>query len=483
MERPRSGNACARMDPGPSRRRGFVALARVSIALLALAGTSLTAAANAAPSTHTGPSGHDRFRFAETVFPGAGGEPNVSISPDGKTVLVDGLGGSAQGNDQPAALWRSTDGGTTFTRIKPHFDNTGGGDFDMRWLDDHTVVAADLSIGNGIYVDRSTDGGLHWTQTQIAEDQYDRPWLAVFKNNVYVIAKGFDGIPYCYTSTDGGRSFSPQPIPLYGIGADPNPVDSFVTNQNAYVDHAATDPVTGQLYVLFGIDDTKTYSQSNPVGVPDRLYVARLDKGPLGPQFTVLPVYEGGSGDGFINGFNWLTVDRAGTIYALGNGLHAGHQSMWLSSSTDKGAHWSKLVDVGEAGANSVYGSIAAGSNGTLALVYLRGTKTDPNQQQDWYVETAQILHANSPTPLVVRDRPVTQPIHTHDICMSGILCGVPGFGNDRNLLDYIWDAVAPNGTMFAVTASDGPATGSHGVDVVLVRQTGGPSFGPGVPS
>src|SRR5947208_1832733 len=404
MERAGSGNASDRMDPGLSRPRGLVALARTSIALLALVATSLTSAAYAAG--HPVASKGGGLRFAETALPGGGGEPNVSISPDGKTVLVDGLGGSAQGNDQPAALWRSTDAGTTFTRIKPHFDSTGGGDFDMRWLDDHTVVAADLSIGDGIYIDRSTDGGLHWTQTQVAEDQYDRPWLVTYKDTVYVIAKGFDGIPYCYTSTDGGKSFSPQPTPLYGIGADPNPVDSFVTNNNAYVDHAATDPRTGQLYVLFGIDDTKTYSPTNPVGVPDRLYVARLDKGPLGPQFTVLPVYEGGLGDGFINGFNWLTVDRTGTVYALGNGLHAGHQSLWISYSTDKGAHWSKLVDVGEPGADNVYGSIAAGSPGTLAAVYLRGTKSDPNQQQDWYLETAMISRANTAKPAVLRARP-----------------------------------------------------------------------------
>src|SRR5437764_14864083 len=220
MEWPGSGNASVRMDPGPSRRCGFVALARASIALLTLVATSLTSAAHAAthPVSSRGAGG---LRFAETVFPGGGGEPNVSISPDGKTVLVDGLGGSAQGNDQPAALWRSTDGGTTFTRIKPHFANVGGGDFDMRWLDDHTVVAADLSIGEGIYVDRSTDGGLHWTQTQIAEDQYDRPWLAVFHRHVYAIAKGFDASPYCYTITDRRKSYSAVPPPPCGTGAVP----------------------------------------------------------------------------------------------------------------------------------------------------------------------------------------------------------------------------------------------------------------------
>src|SRR5205807_7798898 len=263
-------------------------------------------------------------------------------------------------------------------------------------------------------------------QTSVAEDQYGRPWLATYRNRVYVVTKGFDGIPYCYTSTDGGKTFSPQPIPVYGTGVvpaeaggkQPTPVEAFGTNTNAYVDHAVTDPRTGDLYVLLGISSAETYSRANPAGVPNRMYVARLEQGPLGPQFAVNPVYLGGSGDGFIDGFNWLTSDRAGTVYVLGNGLHAGHQSLWLSYSKDKGVHWSKLVDVGEPGADNVYGSIAAGTPGTLGAVYLHGSKSDPNQQQDWYVETARITRANTPAPTVVRARPVAEPIHTNDISM-----------------------------------------------------------------
>src|SRR5207302_6848360 len=136
----------------------------------------------------------------------------------------------------------------------------------------------------------------------------------------------------------------------------------------------------GLLYVLCGIDSAETYGRQDPAGVPDRLYVARLASGPAGPQFAVDPVYLGGAGDGFIDGFNWLTIDRAGTLYALGDGLHHGHQSAWLSHSTDHGAHWSKLVDLGEGPGDDVYGAISAGSPGTLGLVYLHGTKAAPNQ-------------------------------------------------------------------------------------------------------
>jgi hypothetical protein len=454
----------------------------IALALTVAIALPVSAFAATGSGSHAGPSA---ITFRATILKSGGGEPNVSISPNGKVVLVDGLGGS------PANLWRSTDGGRTYKRIMPTFSSRGGGDWDMHWIDRRTVVAADLSLDQGIYVHRSTDAGLTWTTTQIHQDVYDRPWLGVAGNKVYIVAKGFDGIPYCFTSTDGGKTFSSTPIPLYGTGTtpaeagggSPNAVEAFGTNQNAYVDHVVTDPKTGDLYVLYGIDSGESYGQSNPTGVPDRLYVAHLEDGPAGPQFTSYPVYLGSAGDSFIDGFNWITIDAAGTLYALANGGHVGHQSTWLSYSTDHGKKWSKLVDVGLHGASNVYGSIAAGSAGTLAMTYLRGTTADPSKPQPWYAEFARITKANTAHPVVQTSRPVAAPIHTQDICFSGILCGVPGFGNNRDLLDYIWNAVSPNGTAFGVYASDGPATGGGGVSVIVIRQVSGPRFGPGAAS
>lgn len=425
------------------------------------------------------------IRFQTTVLKGAGGEPNVSVSPDGKTVIVDGLNGS------PATLYRSLDGGATFQLLQPTFAHTGGGDWDMHWIDNNTIVAADLSLENGIYVHRSEDKGTTWTTTQIHMDVYDRPWLAVAGKNVYVVAKGFDAVPYCFISNDGGKTFSPTPIPLYGTGTlpaeaggtSPNAAEALVENQDGYVDHAVADPESGDLYVLYGISGAETYSQSNPLGVPSRLYVAHLEDGPAGPQFVSYPVYLGDGTDGFIDGFNWLTIDSKGTLYVLGNGLHSGHESTWLTYSKDGAKTWSKLVDVGEAGATNVYGSIAAGTPGALAMVYLRGTTDNPSEKQPWYAEFARITKANTSHPVVARSRPIAQPIHTQDICFDGIVCGLPGFGNNRDLLDYIWDAITPQGKALGVYASDGPASGGAGVSVMFIRQVGGPSFGRGAPS
>jgi hypothetical protein len=441
--------------------------------------------ATAAPSRVARAASARAIRFQSTVFQGAGGEPNVSVSPDGSTVLVDGLGAD------PATLYRSTDGGRSFALIQPAFSRTGGGDWDMHWIDDHTVVAADLSLTDGIFVHRSEDGGLTWTTAQIHTDVYDRPWLAVDGQNVYVVAKGFDAIPYCFVSTDGGKTFAPTPIPLYGTGTlpaeaggtSPNAAEATVENQDGYIDHAVTNPKNGDLYVLYGLSSFATYSQKKPLGVPSRLYVAHLEDGPAGPQFASYPVYLGDGSDGFIDGFNWLTIDAKGTLYVLANGMHEGHESTWLTYSKDGGKHWSKLVDVGEAGNTNVYGSIAAGTPGTLAMVYLRGTKGDPAEKQPWYAGFARITRANTGHPSVVHSRPVPKPIHTQDICFDGIVCGLPGFGQNRDLLDYIWNVITPDGRALGVYASDGPATGGGGVSVIFIRQTSGPSFGPGAPS
>lgn len=421
------------------------------------------------------------LRFQTTIFKNAGGEPNVSVSPDGKTVLVDGLAGS------PATLYRSTDGGATFALLQPAFAKTGGSDWDMHWIDNHTIVAADLSLTNGIYVHRSEDAGLTWTTTQIHMDVYDRPWLAVAGDNVYVVAKGFDAIPYCFVSNDGGKTFSPTPIPLYGTGTlpaegggtSPNAAEALVENQDGYVDHAVANPETGDLYVLYGISSFETYGPDNPLGVPSRLYVAHLENG----AFVSYPVHLGDGGDGFIDGFNWLAIDSSGTLYVLANGMHEGHESTWLTYSKDGAKHWSKLVDLGAAGGTNVYGSIAAGKPGTLAMVYLRGTKENPSEKQPWYAEFARVTKANTPHPVVERTRPIAQPIHTQDICFDGIVCGLPGFGENRDLLDYIWNAVTPQGKAVGVYASDGPASGGGAVSVIFVRQVGGPSFGRGAPS
>jgi len=443
-------------------RRAFTLVAATLLVLL-----------GALPADSSGAAPVSALQFDHLVFKGAGGEPDMAISPSGRVMLVGGLG-----PDKPAALYRSTNSGKTFTKLSPSFSRVGGEDWDMYLLDDHTVVAADDTIGHGIYVHRSTDAGLHWTTTTIETDQYDRPWLDHFgRDLVYVVAKGFDGLPYLFRSTDGGASFGAPPIPLIVYGepgsGGPDPATGLFANQNGYVDHLVVDHRTGDVYVLYGIGAPSSYNTSQPLGASNQLYVAHLEQG----RFVSHAVYLGGPGDSFISGFNWMTVDRAGTVYVLCDGRINGHHSARLSYSKNHGRTWSNLVDIAPPGAANVYGAISAASPGVLALAYIRGSNEDPSTPQPWFAEMARVTGADTPSPKVNKVRAVAQPIHLEDICFDGILCGLPGFGNDRNLLDFIWVSVDPSGRSFGVFASDGPATGNSSgqtPDVILLRQTSG---------
>jgi hypothetical protein len=164
------------------------------------------------------------------------------------------------------------------------------------------------------------------------------------------------------------------------------------------------------------------------------------------------------------------------------------HQAPWLTYSKDHGKTWSKLLDLGTPGHASVYGAIAGGAPGQLGLVYYEGTKSDANTAQNWYATMAWVTRANTATPHIARKRVIAKPVHNADICLDGILCGAPGFGNNRNLLDYIDNTIGPDGHQWAVFASDGPATGVADssssrapVSVLLIHQTAGTSLGRGV--
>jgi hypothetical protein len=332
-------------------------------------------------------------------------------------------------------------------------------------------------------------------------DVYDRPWVGAFRNTLYLITKGFDAVPYLYRSHDLGKTFDPLPIPLYGTGVvpaeaggtSPTPVDALVTNQNAYVDNLTVDPRSGDVYVLYGIDAPESYPSSPPLGAPTRLYVAHLE----GDHMVSHEVTAGAGAnrDAFYAGFNWMTVDSAGTVYVVGNGKHDDgqgglQQEPWLSYSTDHGRTWSRLVNIGTRGRPSVYGAIAGAGRGQLGLVYYEGSKagSDSNTAQNWYATMAWVTRADTPTPHVERQRVVAKPVHNADICLDGILCGAPGFGNNRNLLDYIDNTIGPDGRQWGVFSSDGPATGVRNsgagnppVSVLLVHQLRGARFRAGV--
>src|SRR3954464_8653856 len=117
-------------------------LVAASLALATIAATPFVAGGAPGPQSTT------------KIFANAGGEPNITVSPSGRYVLADGLGG-----ESPSTLYRPTRYGRHFTLAVPKVPQSGGGDWDMHFINEKTVIAVDLSLGVGLYVDVLRDPG------------------------------------------------------------------------------------------------------------------------------------------------------------------------------------------------------------------------------------------------------------------------------------------------------------------------------------
>ncbi|MDX6225717.1 MAG: repeat-like domain [Frankiales bacterium] len=397
-------------------RRPLVAMAA---ALVALA-TSAVATAGSRPA--------DVRPYSVNVLPSLGGEPSLAVSPNGRNVMVTG------GGANPSRLFLSTDGGGHYRALNPVFPKKGGADFDIIWLDDHTLVAADLSLqGDGVLVHRSTDLGATWTSTSILNDVYDRPWVAHHGNTVFVVTRGVADAAYLYISNDGGRSFgSPELMNVGTADGGLGPPEAV----GLVVQNIATAP-DGTLYVL----------KQHDTG----LYVTRRVPGAF-DQFATYLVSPASTE----NGFSWLTTDRAGNVYVLAHELRGSVLGAWLYVSRDRGKTWSGGVNLSAGAGGSAFGAIEGGRAGELALVYLRGETSVSSDTQRWWAEVARVTGATTARPHVARVRPLGEPIHTQGICSLGVLCPP---GQNRELLDFISTRIARDGHIYAVVAATTPST------------------------
>ena len=353
-----------------------------------------------------------------------GPEPNIAVSPSGRMVMAGGGGAS------PSTFFRSSDGGRTFQQLHPTFLVSGGADFDLLWLDDRRLVAADLSVtGQGILIHRSSDAGLTWQTTVLDEDVFDRPWLARHGETVYVATRGLaDHLPFLFVSTDGGASFGPPEL-IQAVGTDTDDETMIATT---IVQHLAVAP-DGTAYVL--------------IQRSSGLRVFRREPG-LPATWVMTPVSPAQAD----NGFNWLTVDRAGAVYVLSHEVRGGVAGSWLYASTDRGAHWTPGTDLAPGRGGSAMASVAAGGAGELAVVYLRGERDRANVSQRWWAEVARVTEAASARPRVVAARPMAQVLHTGALC-ANLTCSPA----DRVLYDYVSVALTADGRALAVVASTSP--------------------------
>jgi hypothetical protein len=490
-----------------------VTLRRLVVVALAVALAGLPAGASAGASR--GGLHFASFELASTppapagtTCPGSTACRNQAVEPQ---IRADAAGtfyvSSENGLLAGTIAARSTDGGLHYTSLpSPNrvssADDTefapGGGDTDLATAPSknaagsYNVYVASLSLAD-VDVSTSTDGGATWrlnpTGAQIGGD--DREWIAADGASKVCISyhdlATFNVNVDC--SYDAGATFTQHALP----GAI-DAAHAFLL-QNNQIGNLAIDPAS---HVVYQILDGIASAGEAGCGFAGTCKYHAVWMGVStdgGRTFTDYPVYVGPSNAvSFNHQFPNVTVDRAGTVYAL----FSDDRDVYYAFSTDRGRTWSAPILVNGAPAQTaIFPWAVAGDPGKLDVVYYGTSYRDTSRTPDtfpssveWYAYFAQNLRATDPHSRFTQVR-ATGLVHMGAVCEGGVSCS----GN-RDLYDDFGVAASPTTGLASIAytedqyttgADDGPPPGctadrsnTHYCDrTAIATQIGGsPIFG-----
>jgi hypothetical protein len=384
-------------------------------------------------------------------------------------------------------VWKSTDGGRTWTWVAAPFNDAsssrpglGGEDTD--------IAVAPIKNANGFYniyvaslwvgstnVAISQDGGATWTVVPVnGEPVQDRPWLAASGSCVFYLS--YHAIAPYDTVVDKFDLCSPADQAV-GSAVDPTQTTLFAGNilptaSNRFgkqvVDNSPTSPHFGRIYVPMEGCATPSIAGEVPeegvgcAGTPE-IFVGYSDNGTTYTDSIVAPVATGKL-------FIWpatVATDSAGNVYVG----WFDDQHSYLAVSRDGGATWSKPVQVNAAPAlSSVYPTVAASAPGHVVVAFYGSTRA--GDADDAAVMGVPNTYAAAPWQLYLAtsddygatwaQQTVTPTIHTGVLCYNGSGCGqYPG---DRNLLDDFGVAISPTTGQPVVAFTDDQPGGVQGL-------------------
>jgi hypothetical protein len=494
-------------------------IAWLVLPVVALGSAALAVPSGAAPADRTAPYGP--FGFT-TVGLGAGhayGEPSLAMAPDGKHYAVS----TPTGGDDNATvdIWHSSDRGDTWAFSKFSSDS-GGGDSELDFRPDGTLLAADLELGTNqdSEIHRSTDFGKTWNAMgSAAGPEQDRQWFAHTPDGKRQFLVYHDLTlegEFFVESGDGGKTWDPVPH----IVNDPSQVPqapgfAFAPTEgstaplidegiNTFSGPMLIDNNAKDFYVVYSISNTESNLSPNGGGIP-----------PFGAVRGIVVAHSKDAGATWTNKyavvakpnpsdpskedsvgtmFPWGFLDQAGTVYVVfgstkDNGGGTDHYGFYYVYSTDKGAHWSKAKRIDglpEGKGSIVFNTGAAVSPGVIDVAWLqKDTSAIGTESGVWHPWFAQITDADSGHPQITRQRVTTVPNHRDGVCILGTICLLPAPVNqgsdDRSLLDFMELSVNPKTHMAGIVFADnGKFAPRSGPEVVYAAQTVQPKTAPG---
>jgi hypothetical protein len=482
---------------------------------LVTAGSQNAAAAGSAPG------------FATPVeIPGASGtEPTLAIDNSGKRYVSWQV---------PGAVSSTLDGKkfATAQTLQP----SGGGDVTLAV--DAAGAAYDVQFCGSqqelhACLWKSTDGGKTWTQTATIADQnepIDRPWIDVYpkhakgkwdpaKTTVYLEyhTLGPDDLIYTTVSNDGGTTFSTPTV----MSTNPNTVSASACN--TIPGGVRVDQRNGNAYALWiaGNDapsNAGTGCNYSQIGPFDRAFVARTkDKG---ATWKTHQAWQGQFdettrvGDNADKIFATIDIDQAGEIY-VGMGVrhhddpagfvaqcesNAGTCSetpqqtdLEIVASPFHGAHWTPPFIASKQKGSYFFPYLAAGSRGIVDAFYYYSSTMKPNDPKSvWYPQLSRITNAAAKLvksggktkavwvgkPQVTQVRVGSSANHVGGICTFGIFCSAIPNAN-RNLADIEEVHLDPSGAANIVYTDDN----DKAAHINFACQISGPSAYKGHPA
>jgi hypothetical protein len=286
-------------------------------------------------------------------------EPMIVEHPD-STLFVSGYGAAfMSGKDtDEATLWKSRDGGTTWSRVNvgTKADGAAGNsDVDLAVARDGSLYFATLVFddkameGKQISVGVSKDSGVTWKWTLLSKTRFDdRPWVKVAPDGT-AHAIWNDGSGVCHAVSQNGGLTWTERVRIHPKGGS---------------SHLAVGP-NGELAVR--VTPTSAAGSKYDEGVD--LIAVSVDGGRTWRK-QAAPGYREWNPDHFpvprwVEPLAW---DARGALYSLWTNL----KGVWLASSVDRGETWTtwQLTECPEV---AYYPYLVARGQGELAATWFSG--------------------------------------------------------------------------------------------------------------
>jgi hypothetical protein len=402
--------------------------------------------------------------FAVTLLPYAGGvaaaatfgspvvvssdnasEPGIDVAPDGTLYVNAPVGVLSNIPGSPSNVYRSIDGGTTWTRLPAGLkaNQPGGGDSDITILPNGTLAETDLWLGNST-VATSSDRGDSWTAQPLQGVLVqDRQWVAATSGGrVYHVVHQIPSGLWVSRSVDSGLTY-PQHV-LASTALDQTgcicPPGNIVAE-----DGGLLGDKVGGVYAT-SVGGVGFYRSTNG-----------------GLTFT--NTTPGPASDATTNGGFPVVADAGnGRLVVVWQAVEGNRSTVWLNTSNDFGATWASPRQIVTSG-TSLYPWVAAhGSKVAISLYHTDAVATPDTapESAQWFESYLESSDGGATFSALQSADPT--PVKSGPICTGGINCA-----EDRELGDF--QQVALDGADRAVLSYNRSVDNAADVEVRFVRQ------------